>query len=112
MGLIGELVQPQDRTGLSWHTQGVCESLTMNLVAYKLRRQDSLENPTVLIVLDPRDLKTQISYDFGACDYPNVEKALGVDDLKTKLRNVWRGTLVTTLQSFQKMSDLKPLEDD
>lgn len=112
LGLIGKQVTPQDRTGLIWHTQGSGKSLTMVFAAYKLRRQTALKNPTVLIVVDRRDLKTQISDDFDACDYPNVEKALGVDDLKTKLRNLWRGTLVTTVQSFQRMNDLAPLNED
>jgi type I restriction enzyme R subunit len=80
----------------------------MIFAAYKLRRLTALSNPTVLIVVDRRDLKTQLSDDFDACDYPNVEKALGVDDLKKKLRVDWRGTLVTTIQSFQNMGDLPP----
>jgi type I restriction enzyme, R subunit len=112
LGLIGRPVNAQDRTGLIWHTQGSGKSLTMVFAGYKLRRKPALKNPTVLIVVDRRDLKTQISDDFDACDYPNVEKALGVDDLKSKLSNLWRGTLVTTVQSFQKMGDLKPLEED
>jgi type I restriction enzyme R subunit len=105
-------VTPQDRTGLVWHTQGSGKSLTMVFAAYKLRRHPALKNPTVMIVVDRRDLKTQISDDFDACDYPNVEKALGVADLKGKLASVWRGTLVTTVQSFQNMGDLAPLQDD
>ena len=71
-----------------------------------------MKNPTVMIVVDRRDLKTQLSDDFDACDYPNVEKALGVEDLKTKFGTDWRGTLVTTMQSFQKMGDLEPLTRD
>jgi type I restriction enzyme, R subunit len=112
LGLIGKPATPQDRTGLIWHTQGSGKSLTMVFAAYKLRREPALKNPTVLIVVDRRDLKTQISDDFDACDYPNVEKALGVEDLKSKLRSLWRGTLVTTVQSFQRMGDLKPLQED
>jgi type I restriction enzyme R subunit len=115
LSLIGKppgTVNAQDRTGLVWHTQGSGKSLTMVFAAYKLRRQAALKNPTVMIVVDRRDLKTQISDDFDACDYPNVEKAMGVADLKNKLQMVWRGTLVTTVQSFQKMGDLKPLEED
>ena len=54
----------------------------MIFAGQKLRRHPSLDNPTVLIVVDRRDLKTQLSDDFDACDYPNVEKALGVEDLK------------------------------
>ncbi len=105
---VGKTVEPQDRTGLIWHTQGSGKSLTMVFTAYKLRRHTALNNPTVMIVVDRRDLKTQLSDDFDACDYPNVEKALGVEDLKRKLRSDWRGTLVTTLQSFQQMGDLDP----
>jgi type I restriction enzyme R subunit len=108
----GKPVQPQDRTGLIWHTQGSGKSLTMIFTAYKLRRHAALNNPTVMIVVDRRDLKTQLSDDFDACDYPNVEKALGVEDLKRKLRSDWRGTLVTTLQSFQQMGDLDPRDRD
>ena len=37
---------------------------------------------------------------------------MGVEDLKNKLKTVWRGTLVTTVQSFQKMGDLQPLNED
>lgn len=112
LSLAGKPATAQDRTGLIWHTQGSGKTLTMVFAAYKLRRQAALKNPTVMIVVDRRDLKTQISDDFDACDYPSVQKAMGVDDLKTKLRAVWRGTLVTTLQSFQKMGDLQPLQED
>jgi type I restriction enzyme R subunit len=112
LALIGKPVEAQDRTGLIWHTQGSGKSLTMIFAAYKLRRQAALRNPAVLIVVDRRDLKTQLSDDFDACDYPNVEKALGVADLKRRLKNGWRGTLVTTIQSFQKMDDLPPVPED
>ena len=109
VALAGKPVSAQDRTGLIWHTQGSGKSLTMVFAGQKLRRHAALNNPTVLIVVDRRDLKTQLSDDFEACDYPNVEKALGVQDLKRKLRTDWRGTLVTTLQSFQRMDDLEAL---
>lgn len=112
VSLVGKPVEPQERTGLIWHTQGSGKSLTMIYAGNKLRRQPALQNPTVLIVVDRRDLKTQLSDDFDACDYPNVVKAMGVEDLKHKLRSGWRGTLVTTIQSFQKMNDLVPIDRD
>lgn len=112
VSLINKPVTTQDRTGLVWHTQGSGKSLTMVFAGQKLRRHAALNNPTVLIVVDRRDLKTQLSDDFDACDYPNVEKALGVQDLKRKLGADWRGTLVTTIQSFQKMDGLEPLARD
>ena len=109
---IGKPVDAQDRTGLIWHTQGSGKSLTMVFAGQKLRRHPALDNPTVLLVVDRRDLKTQLADDFDACDYPSVEKALGVQDLKRRLRTDWRGTLVTTLQSFQRMDDLVKLTRD
>ena len=112
---VSQVRQParaQDRTGLFWHTQGSGKSLTMVFAGQKLRRHPALDNPTVLIVVDRRDLKTQLADDFESCEYPSVEKALGVQDLKQKLRSDWRGTLVTTIQSFQQMEDLAPLTRD
>ena len=110
--LSGKPVDAQERTGLIWHTQGSGKTLTMVFAANKLRRHPLLDNPTVLIVVDRRDLKTQLADDFEATDYPNVAKALGVQDVKQKLASNWRGTLVTTLQSFQQMGDLAPLKRD
>jgi type I restriction enzyme R subunit len=112
VSLAGHPATAQDRTGLIWHTQGSGKSLTMIFAGQKLRRHPALNNPTVLIVVDRRDLKTQLSDDFDACDYPNVEKALGVADLKRKLAANWQGTLVTTIQSFQNMGDVTPIIRD
>jgi len=112
VSLFGEDVGRQDRTGLVWHTQGSGKTLTMIYGGYKLRRHPRLQNPTVLIVVDRRDLKTQLSDDFENCDYPSVVKALGVDDLKDKIRSDRRETIVTTIQCFQHMEDLPPNERD
>jgi type I restriction enzyme R subunit len=112
VSLVGQTAAAQDRTGLIWHTQGSGKSLTMIFAGQKFRRHPALNNPTVLVVVDRRDLKTQLSDDFDACDYPNVEKALGVADLKRRLRADWRGTLVTTIQAFQRMGDLAPITRD
>lgn len=110
VGMLGRLGDEDARTGLIWHTQGSGKSLTMVYTGNKLRKHTALDNPTVLIVVDRRDLKTQLSEDFESCDYDNVEKALGVQDLKNRLRAGWRGTLVTTLQSFQRMNDVAPID--
>lgn len=99
----------QDRTGLIWHTQGSGKSLTMIYAGLKLRRHPKLASPTVLVVVDRSDLKTQLGDEFADCDYPNVSKALGVADLKAKLRGDGaRETIVTTIQCFQRMENLEP----
>ena len=97
----------QDRTGLIWHTQGSGKSLTMIYAGMKLRRHSKLDGPTVLVVVDRSDLKTQLGGEFEDCDYPNVSKAMGVADLKAKLAGDGaRETIVTTIQCFQRMENL------
>lgn len=72
--LKGKKVAAQERTGLIWHTQGSGKTLDMVCAGYKLRRHKALGNPTVLIVVDRRDLKTQVGDDFEACDYCSGER--------------------------------------
>jgi len=110
--MVDRVLQGEDKTGLIWHTQGSGKSLTMIFAAYKLRRRPQLKNPTVMIVVDRTDLKTQISDDFENCDYPNVEKVLGVRDLKHKIKTNHRGTFITTIHCFQQMEDLDPSARD
>lgn len=98
----------KEKSGLIWHTQGSGKSLTMLFAAYKLRRHPAMENPAVYVVVDRSNLKQQIHDEFEDCDYPNVEKALGIDDLKAKIRTRRQGTFITTIQCFQRMDDLSP----
>ena len=67
--------------------------LTMIFTAYKLRRRRQLKNPTVLVVVDRRNLKKQVGDDFDYCDYPSVIRAMGVDDLKDCLRTCSAATM-------------------
>jgi len=97
-----------EKTGLIWHTQGSGKSLTMLFAAYKLRRHPAMQNPAVYVVVDRSNLKQQIHDEFEDCDYPNVEKAMGIDDLKDKIRTRRQGTFITTIQCFQRMDDLAP----
>jgi type I restriction enzyme, R subunit len=110
--IVDRVLEGQYKTGLIWHTQGSGKSLTMIFAGYKLRRQTKLKNPTVMIVVDRRDLKTQIGDDFENCDYPNVDKAMGVRDLKDRIKKNYQGTVVTTIQCFQQMDDLEPSPRD
>lgn len=84
----------------------------MIYAAYKLRRHPMLNNPTVIIVVDRRDLKTQIGDDFEYCDYPNVVKAMGIEDIRGKITDDKRETIITTIQCFQRMDDLTPSQRD
>ncbi len=106
--IVDRVLDGSHKTGLIWHTQGSGKSLTMVYAGYKLRRQTALDNPTVYIVVDRTDLKTQIADEFEYRDYPNVVKAMGVRDLKSKIAGDRRETIVTTIQCFQAMNDLQP----
>jgi type I restriction enzyme, R subunit len=108
--IVARVLDGVYRDGLIWHTQGSGKTLTMVYAARKLRRQSELENPTVFIVVDRSNLKKQIGDDFERCDYPNVVKAMGVDDLKRRISKDRRETIITTVQSFQQMDSLKPNE--
>jgi type I restriction enzyme R subunit len=60
------------KKGLIWHFQGSGKSLLMLFAAQKLRRQDDLENPTILIIVDRIDLDTQITATFNSAEVSNL----------------------------------------
>lgn len=93
-----------DRGGVVWHTQGSGKSLTMMWLAAKLRRDPALDNPTLVIATDRRDLDKQISDTFVACGFPNPERAASVRDLRRLLANATGKTILTTVQKFQELS--------
>jgi type I restriction enzyme, R subunit len=90
-----------DRGGVVWHTQGSGKSLTMLYLAVKLRRQTELENPTILVVTDRKDLDSQITNTFKRCGFPNPTQASSVGALKKLLQRGPGLTIMTTIQKFQ-----------
>lgn len=93
--------RPQDRGGVVWHTQGSGKSLTMLWLALKLRRDETHENPTLVLVTDRVDLDDQISKTFVACGFPNPTRAESVRDLKALLSGPPGRTILTTVHKFQ-----------
>ncbi len=92
----------QQRGGVVWHTQGSGKSLTMVYLALKLRRIPGLQNPTILVVTDRRDLDRQISGTFQRCGFPNPVRVDSIHDLRHRLQQGGPGqTLMTTVQKFQ-----------
>jgi type I restriction enzyme R subunit len=90
-----------DRGGVVWHTQGSGKSLTILYLAVKLRRQTEMENPTILVVTDRKDLDSQITNTFRRCGFPNPTQAPSVTDLKKMLKRGPGLTIMTTIQKFQ-----------
>jgi type I restriction enzyme R subunit len=95
-----EATELGERGGVIWHTQGSGKSLTMLYLAVKLRRIATLQNPTIIVVTDRRDLDTQISNTFHNCNFPNPLQADNIEDLRLLLRRPG-ATILTTVQKFQ-----------
>jgi len=90
-------------TGLIWHTQGSGKTLTMIVAAHKLRRLPSLENPTLLAVVDRRELETQMVQNLEAFGFPSVERAESKRHLRELLASDYRGLIVTTIHKFDRI---------
>ena len=86
------------RKGLIWHFQGSGKSWLMVFAAQKLRLQNELKAPTVIIVDDRIDLEDQITGDFTRAEIPNVENITSKQELETKISQ--RKILITTIFKF------------
>jgi len=97
----------RDRGGIVWHTQGSGKSLTMLWLGLKLRREKSLDNPTLLIVTDRKDLDRQITETFLSCGFENPIRAARVRHLRNLLNGPPGQTVMTTVQKFRDEVDQK-----
>ena len=104
MRRIKTVPQPSARGGIVWHTQGSGKSLTMLWLALKLRRDESQQQPAVVIVTDRTKLDRQISGVFTACGFPNPERADSVRGLRRLLEHPTGRTVMTTIQKFQELT--------
>jgi len=98
--LIKRVIEGRYDRGIVWHTQGSGKSLTMLLAARKLKNV-GLSNPTIVIVIDRRDLDDQINETFTACQFEGVSRALNRDGLRKLLATDKRGVIITTVQKFE-----------
>ena len=98
---------PNPRGGVVWHTQGSGKSLTMLWLALKLRREPSLNNPTLVIVTDRTALDKQIAGTFNACGFVS-QRATSVKDLRKLLGGPTGQTITTTVQKFQEAAPNTP----
>ena len=95
--------RPEERGGVVWHTQGSGKSLTMLWLATKLRREPRLNNPTIVVVTDRRQLDDQISRTFERCGFPAPEQANSGSDLRRLLTSSTGRTVMTTIQKFEEV---------
>ena len=95
--------RPEERGGVVWHTQGSGKSLTMLWLATKLRREPALNNPTIVVVTDRKQLDDQISRTFERCGFPAPEQANSGRDLRRLLTSSAGRTVMTTIQKFEEV---------
>lgn len=88
--------------GLESHTQGSGKTLTMIVAAHLLRQQPSLDNPTVLFVVDRLDLEAQMLQNLEAFGLSAVQ-AVNRNHLQRLLTRDTRGVIVTTIHKFDHM---------
>ncbi|WAG79103.1 DEAD/DEAH box helicase family protein [Metapseudomonas furukawaii] len=98
---VDRLCAPKPMGGVVWHTQGSGKSLTMALLARILRADSTrLNNPTVLVLTDRKDLDKQIFDTFHAVGI-NAIQAVSVDGLVKMLSNDYGSVFTSTVQKFQ-----------
>jgi len=81
----------KDKSGVVWHTQGSGKSLTMVMLAMKMRRDPELQQYKLVFVTDRAQLDSQLSTTFRDAQDETVYNADSIERLK---RNFWGVTLV------------------
>jgi type I restriction enzyme R subunit len=89
------------KKGLIWHFQGSGKSLLMLFAAQKLRKQEELGNPTVIIVVDRVDLDTQITATFNTAEVPNMVTTDNIRELHDLLEKDTRKIIITMIHKFK-----------
>jgi len=92
----------EERGGVIWHTQGSGKSLTMVLLARKIKRTPSLSDSTILVVTDRIDLDKQITgtFDRTMAKITTPIQATSVKDLMKLLTQAAPQIILTTIFKF------------
>lgn len=104
-------VRDGKRKGLIWHHQGSGKTLLMAFAAAELRRQQDLDAPTILVVLDRLDLIEQVSSEFKSVGLPALKVAETSKQLQKMLADDQRGIIVTTIFRFADAGQLNDREN-
>ena len=99
--IVGRVKEGVIKKGLIWHFQGSGKSLLMLFAAQKLRKQQDLHNPTVIIVVDRVDLDTQITATFNTTKVPNMVTTDSIKELHKLLEADTRKIIITMVHKFK-----------
>jgi type I restriction enzyme R subunit len=108
VGRALEITKPSgERRGIVWHTQGSGKSLTMLFAARKLWNDPTLEQPTIIIVVDREQLQDQMVGELFKTNSENVAVAMSIRDLRRLIGegDGYRGIIVTIVNKFDGMQE-------
>lgn len=104
----------KEKSGIIWHTQGSGKSLTMVMLAVKMRRDQELQQYKLVFVTDRTQLDSQLSNTFRAAQNETIYNAGTVAELKTLLSRDSSDIVTAMVQKFQEaeaegdFNDLNP----
>lgn len=104
--VIERLKTGQDRkekSGVIWHTQGSGKSLTMVMLAVKMRRDPELQQYKLVFITDRTQLDEQLSSTFRDAQGETVYNAGSVAELKTLLKKDASDLVTAMVQKFSDM---------
>ncbi len=91
----------KDKGGIIWHTQGSGKSLTMVMLAIKLRRDPELSDYKLVFITDRTQLDQQLTAQFERAQGETVYHAKSVADLKKLLARDSADLLTAMIQKVQ-----------
>src|SRR5690554_1803937 len=91
----------KDKSGIVWHTQGSGKSLTMVMLAVKMRRDPELQQYKLVFITDRTQLDSQLSNTFRAAQNETIYNAGTVAELKTLLSRDSSDIVTAMVQKFQ-----------
>lgn len=89
------------KSGVIWHTQGSGKSLTMVMLAVKMRRDEDLQKYKLVFITDRTQLDTQLSNTFRDAQGETVLNADSVSSLKALLQKESSELVTAMVQKFQ-----------
>ena len=95
----------KDKGGIIWHTQGSGKSLTMVMLALKMRRDPQLRDYKLVFITDRTQLDGQLTAQFERAQGETVYHAKSVAHLKELLAKDSADLVTAMVQKFQEQED-------
>lgn len=89
------------KSGVVWHTQGSGKSLTMVMLAVKMRRDPQLRQYKLVFITDRTQLDGQLSKTFRDAQDETIYNASSVTELKALLKKDSSDLMTAMVQKFQ-----------